>query len=542
MAGQDGAPSGPQTKEEQYRRLSAQYAEIHGRLRAHTARMSALPTLRAAVPLIATPAPSATQTLKGFDAVGPVSATPKVSTASQEDYWAALRETSKLSTGKAHEVEDIRATLLKSPIGDQAETYHDLVAHIESELKPALEAIKARPAEVKAAIEARKGDPKAPLPPQIGLDVISSGGRAYGNEEEQVGITAGKIADVMIEKFGSNPEGRLLLCTFVDAILSSAPLTETEGKGETEIRNGFYRAVAWCICAQTNLPQLREYLARNHLALIDAVGIATGISGNERLSPDESVRLLYSLMSHKWTSTGFNHMQTILRKAGMNGEVDLKLVSHFITTLMGEAERYQRISQSSFVVSAAARNLFSKSRESVVFLTEMDFYSLLRSRGLLLEGQQQMVATLHMKIAARFSNYAHSHGEEKSPYFVGFRPREIAHMFTTLIEGLGFIIDNPKIKDATLKLLDMVAASGNNPLFLVADGSRANYTDFKRILLLNLFTSQADMEKYSHLYSMLSGMHVTAEPNLADAHAGDIKRLEVLMARAASQPEDDTPL
>ncbi|MDD2655058.1 MAG: hypothetical protein PHQ80_00100 [Candidatus ainarchaeum sp.] len=548
MADQNGRPSGPHTREEHYRRLSAQYRAVHERMRRHT--MSFTPSQPAAAPLVAPPAPgrSTTPTLKGTGlAVNPAPVAPA------EDYWAALKQAAG-EVAEQTQAEDMRATLMKSPFGEHAESYRDFIASVESELAPVLRAIRARPAEVKAYEEAKKaaeekakGEGKkaeaVPYPQPIGLEVVSSGGRAYRNEEEQVGVPAGKVADTIISNLGARPDGKMLLCMIVDAILSSAPLTETEGKGETDMRNGFYRAVAWCICAQTNLPQLREYLARNHLALIDAVGIATGVSASERLAPAESMRLVYDLMSHKWASSGFNHMQTILRKAGMGGDVDLYLASLFITVLLGEAERYQRISQTTFFVSTEARNLSERSNERVRLLSERDFYALLNSRGMLSVAQQEMVGNLHMAIAEKFSGYAHAQGDDRAaPYFVGFRPREIAHMFTTLIEGINFILDNPRIKEATLTLLDIVVAKGENPLLLTADARlQLNLVDFKRILLLNLFTSQADMQKYANLYGLLSGMHITSEPNLADIHAEFIKTHEGGQSQVNLFPEDDSP-
>ncbi len=351
------------------------------------------------------------------------------------------------------------------------------------------------------------------------LQMVCSGGRAPFINESEVGSHIATVSSNYLHKLnamkarGAMAPGEAASFNehLIRAILSVSPPAEGEEKSELEMRNGFLRGCAWCICACTDPALLSEFLARNGISLIDGVGIATGLATNEAkaLLEDGGVREnLYRLIEKKWVSSAFEHLAEMLRANAKEGKLNAQDISSFTVLLLKEAREYQKIAQ---YCSVLARNLYYMEMDmakaekggepgksdggtspKLIFLTDWDFYILLRTRIRATSELWRNIDKLHDFVAARVK---YSSGASGAPDFViGRRPREISQLFTTLLQSLDALSENGAIREMALTALERHEFSSTPSGPYLKDSE-----SFRKIFALCLFRSQEDVERHRAL-------------------------------------------
>lgn len=362
------------------------------------------------------------------------------------------------------------------------------------------------------------------------LQPICSGGRAFLDAEKPIAESIGKIQDEIARKFEHEPGLEAFLRQFVEEVLSSAPLTESEGKSESEMRNGFYRAVAWCLCTHNDHKQFIKFISRNHVSLIDGVGIAAGVSTSDFLGDDFSKDIIAILLDKKWVSLAFYHLQDMIRKdlAGMRkaqgsdaedyGEAVRAKMDAFLMVLFREVERYQTLGQKYTHLAMLLSNL-SQNRNAevpVMYIASSEFYSLVTTRQM---GDSRVWSDLghtHKFIAERMADKE----DGKKQYVVGLRPKDIAQRFFTILEGIDFLTSDKTINSLALEMI----ADLHAPFSQDQNRNEA----FKKVVSLALFTDKEDLKAHAKLFGSLCDSRDPIISLRASEHA------EMLLKRKAS--------
>jgi len=339
------------------------------------------------------------------------------------------------------------------------------------------------------------------------LQPICSGGRAFLDAEKPVAESIGKITDEVYRRFGEDSRLEPFLNHFVDVVLSSAQIKESEGKTETEMRNGFYRAAAWCLCAHNNHDQLISYLMKNHLSLVDGVGIAAGLSTADSISAGFSSNMITMLLERKWVSLAFYHLQDMMRKDFVEAEMKEKKgesteevmcrlygnMDIFLVTFFREVESYQTLGQKYTRLAMLLSNL-SQDRDKevpVMYIASSEFYSLITTRQLGDSKAWKDLGHTHKFIAERMADKE----DGKSHYVVGLRPKDIAQRFYTILEAADFLTSDARIRNLALKMISNFHA----PFSQDPERNEA----FKKVVTLTLFTDKEDIQKHARLFSSL---------------------------------------
>lgn len=379
------------------------------------------------------------------------------------------------------------------------------------------------------------------------IQPISSGGRAFLDAEKPVAESIGKIRDEVYRRFGEDARLAKFLKDFVDAVLSSAPVTEREGKTETEMRNGFYRAVAWCLCAHNSQEQFVSYMAKNHIALIDGVGIAAGLSTADSFEQPFAMEMISTLLERKWVSLAFYHLQDMimadivkldeLERNGGNGHNGKKQerkedvldrlyanMDIYFMILFREVDSYQTLGQKYTHLAMLISNLSNDRKKEipVMYIAPSEFYSLIVSRRMPVSKVWENLGHTHKFIAERMADREGG----ASHYVVGLRPKDIAQRFFTILEAVDFLTGNPGVRGIALKLISELYAPFSG------DGQRNEA--FKKIVALTLFTDKEDMARYPSLFSHLG------DPNdpIISVRASDHKEL---LLNEKKNPADGEP-
>lgn len=343
---------------------------------------------------------------------------------------------------------------------------------------------------------------------QRSLEIICAGGRPPFIVESAVGAPVGTVSDQFLKKLGemkakgllSDAEAKAFIDQFVRFVFYSQQPAEAAGMGEVEMRNGFFRAVAWCICVRTSPPLFSEFFSRNRISLLDAVGIAVGLNSDDarKVMGEGGVRTaLYQLMKKRWVATGYEHLKELLRVDMARGRLDARAVSRFITIILREVGEYQRIVQS---YSILARNMCNLSRRGeeharkVMYMSEGRFIRYLMLRGSAPDILWRAVGKMHAFIAKLFAgrggNYA---AQDEFQYAAGRSPMEIADIFSTVLEGLDFLTQDKRMRRIALEAIQHYGI-----------GSWDVQPDsFKKLFALCLFTRARDICNYPALYRSL---------------------------------------
>jgi len=383
------------------------------------------------------------------------------------------------------------------------------------------------------------------------LQPICSGGRAFLDAEKPVAESIGKIRDEVYRRFGEDIRLKPFLMHLVNTILSSAPIQESEKKTETEMRNGFYRAAAWCLCTHNSHDQFIKFLSKNHISLIDGVGIAAGLSTADSISPDFSSNMIAMLLERKWVSLAFYHLQDIIRKDFV--EIDMKEkkgenteelmcrlygnMDMFLMIFFREVESYQTLGQKYTHLAMLLSNLSQdRSKEvPVMYIASSEFYSLITTRQLGSSKVWKDLGQTHTFIAERMADKEGG----KSSYVVGLRPKDIAQRFYAILEAVDFLTGDARIRNLALKLIsDFHAPFSQDP-----EHSEA----FKKVATLTLFTDKEDLQRHARLFSFLED---PADP-IISLRASDHKEMLMRKKRAPAHvsmdpfegmEDDDSPL
>ncbi|MEW5996827.1 MAG: hypothetical protein AB1657_04500 [Candidatus Micrarchaeota archaeon] len=354
-----------------------------------------------------------------------------------------------------------------------------------------------------------------------GLVTVCSGGRPDYLLEAEVGAPVGNISAQFLRKMntmrkhGILPEAdaKALVEQLVRFVFHNPGPVEGPGITEAGMRNGFFRAVTWCICTCTNPSLFQEFFSKNNILLIDAVGIAAGLNSDEAraVMGDAGVRsALYRLLKKRWVATGFEHLKETLRADSARGLLDPRAAFHFTTVLFREAGEYQRIVQSYSILARNMSNLkvVSPSR-GILYLSEREFIACLRSRGNLQPRLRAGIDRMHEFIAGLFAGRAKGSGQEEHQYAVGRSPAEISGIFNTVLEGLDFFIGDPKMRRMALEAIQHYGIGGG-------EGQPAS---FKKIFALCLFTRYRDVQDYGRLFRLLFDYSDPIVSDLALDHA-----------------------
>ncbi|MCX6768673.1 MAG: hypothetical protein NTY83_02430 [Candidatus Micrarchaeota archaeon] len=338
------------------------------------------------------------------------------------------------------------------------------------------------------------------------LQPICSGGRAFLGAEKPVAESISKIRDEVFRRFENEPRLEPFLQHFVDVVLSSTPIRESEGEAETEMRNGFYRAAAWCLCAHNSHDQFVSYLSKNHLSLIDGVGIAAGLSTADSISADFSREMIAMLLERKWVSLAFYHLQDMMRKdlaeitrMEKKGENTEEIMGRlygsmdiFLVVFFREVENYQTLGQKYTHLAMLLSNLSKKggSDVPVMYIASSEFYSLIATRQFDSKLWEDIGHT-HNFIAERMADSE----DGKRHYVVGLRPRDIAQRFSTILEAMDFLTSDARIRDLALKMVsDFYAPFSQDP-----ERNEA----FKKVASITLFTNKEDLQRHAGLFASL---------------------------------------
>ncbi len=338
-----------------------------------------------------------------------------------------------------------------------------------------------------------------------GLMAVCSGGRPPYLVESTVAAPVGTISDQFLRKFNtmkakgllSDAEAKILVEQLVRFVFYNPLPVEGPGITETDMRNGFFRAIAWCICTRTSSFLFREFFSKNSILLIDAVGIAAGLNSDDAKSAmgEAGVRsALYRLMKKRWVATGFEHLKEMLRMDSARGKLDPRAAFHFTTVLFREIGEYQRITQSYSILARNMSNLSRATSGGVLYLSEKGFMECLLCRGNLQPRLREGIDKMHEFIAGLFARRAKgSIYHEEYQYAVGRSPAEISDIFNTVLEGLDFFIGDPKMRRMALEAIQHYGIGG-------AEGQP---TSFKKLFALRLFARNKDVQNYARLYKLL---------------------------------------
>ena len=382
------------------------------------------------------------------------------------------------------------------------------------------------------------------------LQPICSGGRAFLDAEKPIAESIGKIRDEVFRRFGEESRLEPFLQHFVDTVLSSAPIRESEGKTETEMRNGFYRAVAWCLCAHNNQDQLVSYLSKNHLSLIDGVGIAAGLSTADSIRPDFSRDMIAILLERKWVSLAFYHLQDMMKtdlmklakieKAGGDAkEITDRLEANmdtFLLVFFREVESYQTLAQKYTHLAMLLGNLSKdKAKEAqVMYLAPSQLYSLVTTRQMPVTKVWEDLGRTHKFIAEKMADKE----EGRKQYVVGLRPRDIAQRFFAILEAVDFLTSDPKIKELALKMIRDLHA----PFSQDQERNEA----FKKVVSLTLFTEKEDLERHPALFRSFENHMDPIISQRASEHKEMLLSKKNAPAKVSIDPfelaDDDSPL
>ncbi|MFA5412097.1 MAG: hypothetical protein WC350_01990 [Candidatus Micrarchaeia archaeon] len=369
---------------------------------------------------------------------------------------------------------------------------------------------------------------KAP-PGESSLGMVCSGGRAPYLNESEVGSQVATVSDNFLRLVGelksagamTEEEAADFTARLVRSILSTAPPSEGEAKGELDVRNGFLRACAWCICACTDPRLLSGFLDKGEISLADGVGIAAGLGTDKarNVLGDEEVRtMLYRLIEKRWVSTGFEHLKEMLRKDTMDRKLNVQDVSRFVVLLLKEAGEYQKIAQ---YCSTLARNvgLISQDRAKAnnpIYLDDRSFYLILRTRTRADSPIWKNAGLLHEFVAQKM-RHGVSEGSGAPAYAVGRRPREITQLFTTILESLDFLSGNEPIREMALTALERYDFAAPPTEGLYKDSEA-----FKKVFALCLFSSYEHTDRYRNLLESLRSIRNPIISNLVDEHLDDL--------------------
>ncbi len=371
---------------------------------------------------------------------------------------------------------------------------------------------------IEDAVSAFSGLKRASKEGQRNLEIVCSGGRPTFLVESAVGVPIGTISDNFIRKFNEmrangllpDQEAKALIEQLVRFVFYAQKPAEGKGQSELEMRNGFFRAVTWCICARTNPALFSEFFSRNNISLIDGLGIAVGLNSSDAnaVMGEEGLRTaLYRLMKKRWVATGFEHLKELLKKDMGRGELDARAVFHFITVLLREVGEYQRIAQS---YSIQARNMLNLSTErkkfagTVMYMSEGRFIRHLMLRNIAPELLWRAIGKMHAFTAKLFAGHGNSDvSQDERSYAIGRSPIEISDIFSTVLEGLDFLTQEPKMRRIALEAVQHYGI-----------GSGEGQPDsFKKIFAICLFTRAGDMRNYPALYKSL---HDHSNPIVSD--------------------------
>lgn len=361
------------------------------------------------------------------------------------------------------------------------------------------------------------------------LGMVCSGGRAPYLNESEVGSQVATVSDNFIRKVNelksmgaiTGEEAADFTERLVRSILSVAPPAEGEAKSELDVRNGFLRACAWCICACTNPNLLPGFLGKGEISLVDGVGIAAGLGTNEaenHLGKDGVRAMLYRLMEKRWVSTGFEDIKEMLRKDAMDGRLNIQDVSRFVVLLLKEAGEYQKISQ---YCSTLARNVGLISPDEtkagkLIYLDDRSFYLILRTRTRADSPIWKNAELLHDFVAQRMKR-GFSEGSGAPTYAIGRRPREINQLFTTILESLDFLSENGLVREMALTALERYDFFAPP-----VDGLYKDSEAFKKVFALCLFNSYEDTDRHRKLLESLRSIRNPIISNLVDEHLDDL--------------------
>lgn len=359
------------------------------------------------------------------------------------------------------------------------------------------------------------------------LGMVCSGGRAPYLNESEVGSQVATVSDNFLRLAGelksagamTDEDATDFTARLVRSILSTAPPVEGEAKGELDVRNGFLRACAWCICACTDPRLLSGFLDKGEISLADGVGIAAGLGTDKarNVLGESGVRdMLYRLLEKRWVSTGFEHLKEMLRKDTMDGKLNVQDVSRFVVLLLKEAGEYQKIAQ---YCSTLARNVGLMSQDKAkaskpIYLDDRSFYLILRTRTRADSPIWENAGRLHDFVAQKMKR-GFSEGSGAPAYAIGRRPREIAQLFTTILESLDFLSENEPIREMALTALERYDFSAP-PAELYGTDSEA----FKKVFALCLFSSYEDTDRHRKLLESLRSNPIVS--NLVDEHLDDL--------------------
>ncbi|NYZ60285.1 hypothetical protein H0O01_01150 [Candidatus Micrarchaeota archaeon] len=342
---------------------------------------------------------------------------------------------------------------------------------------------------------------------QHSLGIVCSGGRPSYLVESAVGAPIGTISDQFLRKFNamkakgmlSDTDAKALVEQLVRFVFHNPCPVEGSGVTETDMRNGFFRAVAWCICTRTNPALFLEFFSRNNILLIDAVGIAAGLNSDDAKGAmgEAGVRsAIYRLMKKRWVATGFEHLKEMLRMDIARGRPDPRAAFHFTTVVLREVGEYQRIAQSYSVLVRNMDNLCNKRANPsrrVMYLSEKEFLTCLLCRGNLPPALRVEIDRMHEYIAGLFPGRKVSADQDGYQYAVGRSPMEISDMFNTALEGLDFLTADPKMRRMALEAIQHYGIAGGE----------GQPDSFKKLFALCLFTRSREVQDYPRMYKLL---------------------------------------
>ncbi len=353
------------------------------------------------------------------------------------------------------------------------------------------------------------------------LESICSGSRATYGEEECVAVAVATAVDNIKRFFGetgcSGP-GSLTEEKFtrmlIKLALSHPPPQESAGNSETVLRNGFYRAVAWCLCLHTRPEEVFSHIqGPETLSLIDCIGISAGVNTAE--IPDRvSKELTFLILSKRWVSSAFSKMQENVRASASKGELhDMEMVE-LLETLFTELDRYQGTVQSFSRIAVLMHNLHrccDGPEAPPLYLDSNSFYRLLSTRANPEGKVWQDLGRLHKLVSDKLSTSKFSSNEQHSAP----KPSDIAYMFTTILEGLDFLLENPGIKDSAMRAMQNYNAMKS------PSGSGA----FREIFTMCMFTRMEDLERHGALYKSILNDADPINYVIALEHLGRISKI-----------------
>lgn len=257
---------------------------------------------------------------------------------------------------------------------------------------------------------------------------------------------------------------------------------------ESELRNGFYRAVALCLCLHASQRSLFLHLGDPaRLSLLECAGIAAGLNTAE-VEGSLAKNIPYSILSKRWSSSIFSFAMDSLRASALRGALRDFEVVEFLEVLFSEIDRYQEIVQTFSKAAVLLHNLKGDSScpgHSPLYLDPSSFYQILITR-MQPEGKMwENLGRLHSFVSEKISSYhPHAGGQGSAP-----RPRDIAYMLTNIMESIDFISENPAIKDSAMKAMQR---------YVMTYSSKSGA--FRRVFAICMFSCREDFERHHNLF------------------------------------------